>query len=53
MKSEDTGLAVAYAGLINQEPWFGNLVAGLDNSGQLKVTAVASAAWRRRRLWLG
>jgi trimeric autotransporter adhesin len=39
----DTGLAVAYAGLINQAPWFGDLVAVLDNSGQLKVTAAASA----------
>lgn len=39
----DAGLAVAYAGLINQAPWFGNLVAGLDNSGEIKVTAVASA----------
>jgi hypothetical protein len=39
----DTALAVAYGGLITQDPWWGTMDAALDNSGQLKLTAVASA----------
>ena len=39
----ETAFAVAYGGGVNQDPWWGTMDAGLDNSGQLKVTAVASA----------